>query len=247
MNSQALGFIPAWPAPPRVRAFSSFRNGGVSVAPYASLNLGSHVGDAPAAVSENRDRLRLAADLPSEPAWLNQVHGINVVNLDAVPTVPPADAAYTRQAGRVCTILTADCLPVLFCDDAGDIAAAAHAGWRGLAAGVLEATINAMGANARGLLAYLGAAIGPAHFEVGAEVRAEFLRHDAAAALAFSVNQRGRFMADLRILARQRLAAAGVSRVYGTAACTYADSARYFSYRREQNTGRQATLIWLEN
>jgi YfiH family protein len=270
---------PEWPAPPGVRALSTFRTGGVSTAPYASLNLGDHVGDVPEAVAENRRRLRASAGLPAEPAWLTQVHGTNVADLDAAvdpetartrsvgssglgaaktePLGPaklgasgpvgPADAAFTRRRGRVCAILTADCLPIVLAADSGDMVAAAHAGWRGLAGGVIEATVKALEVPPEGLLAWLGPAIGPQHFEVGAEVREALVKGDLGAEAAFAPNARGRFMADLSALVRRRLAALGVSRIYGGGRCTYADKDRYFSHRRDGVTGRQATLIWLES
>jgi len=207
------------------------------------------VGDAAAAVAENRRRLAADAALPAEPVWLRQVHGTGVADLDGGAPIT-ADAALTRCRGRVCAILTADCLPVLLAADSGDLVAAAHAGWRGLAGGVIEATVAAMtgaGAIAPGrLLAWLGPAIGPKHFEVGGEVREALLAKDPAAESAFTPNARGRFMADLQRLARRRLAAAGVERIYGGEECTYADPTRYFSHRRDGVTGRQAALIWLE-
>jgi polyphenol oxidase len=240
---------PDWPAPAGVRALSTLRGGGVSAPPYASLNLGAHVGDAPEAVAANRRALAAAAGLPAEPAWLAQVHGAEVVDLDAVGhegISPRADAAFTRRTGRVCAILTADCLPILLAADSGDVVAAAHAGWRGLAGGVIEATVRALGVAPARLMAWLGPAIGPQHFEVGSEVREALLQGDLGAQDAFVPNARGRFMADLAALARRRLAALGVSRVYGGGHCTFGDSERYFSHRRDGVTGRQATLIWLE-
>jgi polyphenol oxidase len=237
--------LPEWPAPAGVRALSTYRGGGVSAPPYASLNLGSHVGDSPAAVAENRRRLLAAAGLPAEPVWLSQVHGVGVADLDAA-VLGPADAAFTRRAGRVCAILTADCLPILLASEASDLVAAAHAGWRGLAGGVIEATIQALRVPPATLLAWLGPAIGPGNFEVGAEVRDALLRQDPGAGAAFAPNARGRFMADLSLLARRRLAALGVGRIYGGSQCTHADRDRYFSHRRDGVTGRQATLIWRE-
>ena len=259
--------------PAGVRALSSFRGGGASSVPYASLNLGGHVGDAAAAVAENRRRLVVAAGLPSEPVWLAQVHGVNVADLDAwapadtwalpdagtpvgvlgpadasgTGVLPPADAAFTRQPGRVCAILTADCLPVLLAADSGDLVAAAHAGWRGLAGGGIEATVRALGVAPGRLLAWLGPAIGPRHFEVGVEVREALLQADPGAEDAFLPNSKGRFMANLAALARRRLASLGVDRIYGGGHCTFADGERYFSHRRDGVTGRQATLIWLKD
>lgn len=248
---------PDWPAPPAVGALSTLRVGGSSVPPYASLNLGTHVGDAPETVALNRRRLRSAAQLPEEPSWLAQVHGTRVANLDAPGSdaqaldtpgaAGPADAAVTRQRGRVCAILTADCMPLLFASDSGDVVAAAHAGWRGLAGGVIEATVQALAAAPKTLLVWLGPAIGPRHFEIGAEVRTELLKGDPGAEAAFEANARGRFMADLAALVRRRLNRLGIERIYGGGECTYADSDRYFSHRRDGTTGRQATLIWLQD
>jgi polyphenol oxidase len=245
-----------WPAPKGVRVLSTLRDGsgpdgagaggGVSKAPYARLNLGDHVGDDPVAVAENRRQLRSSAELPGEPAWLAQVHGITVADLDVEGPHGPADAAITRRLGRVCAILTADCLPIVFATDTGDAVAAAHAGWRGLAAGVIGATVRAMGSPAERLMAWLGPAIGPGHFEVGSEVREAFLKGDSGAGEAFQPNTRGRFMADLAMLARRQLVRLGVTRIYGGGECTYTRADRYFSHRRDGLTGRQATLIWRE-
>ncbi len=238
---------PDWPAPDGARAISTYRTGGVSGGVYGSLNLGGHVGDVPANVAENRRRLRAAAGLPAEPHWLEQVHGTQVADLDAPGGVGPADAAFTGRTGRVCAILTADCLPVLLAADTGGWVAAAHAGWRGLAAGVIEAAVQALPVPPERLLAWLGPAIGAAHFEVGAEVREALLAADAGGEEAFAPNARGRFMADLGVLARRRLARSGVTRIYGGGECTFAQSDRYFSHRRDGVTGRQATLIWLDS
>jgi polyphenol oxidase len=238
-----------WPVPPKVRVVSTLRGDelvGVSKAPYASLNLGDHVGDDPEAVAENRRRLRAAAELPAEPVWLTQVHGANVADLDGAAREGPADAAIARRPGKVCAILTADCLPVLFASDSGDVVAAAHAGWRGLAAGVIPATLRALDVPAARLLVWLGPAISLNHFEVGAEVREAFLNSDSQAGAAFRANSRGRFMADLAMLARRQLNGLGVNRIYGGGECTYADADRYFSHRRDGVTGRQTTLIWRE-
>ncbi len=241
--------IPDWPAPPGVRAVSTTRGGGVSVAPFASLNLGDHVGDAPLAVAENRRRLRAAAGLPAEPAWLRQVHGIAVADLDedgAGQTGQPGqDAAVTRRPRRVCAILTADCLPVLLAARDGGAVAAAHAGWRGLAGGVLAATVGALAVPPDELIAWLGPCIGPERYEVGHEVRDAFLVSEPQAAEAFVPNARGRFLADLAHIARLQLARLGVAAVYGAQECTHSDATRYFSHRRDARTGRQATLIWL--
>jgi polyphenol oxidase len=242
---------PDWPAPSTVRALSTLRHGGVSAARYASLNLGDHVGDSLASVAENRRRLMAAAVLPAQPHWLSQVHGTHVVDLDASSGVDagplgPADACFARQTRRVCAILTADCLPILLAADTGNLVGAAHAGWRGLAGGVIETLVGALPAPPERLMAWLGPAIGSKHFEVGAEVREALLRDDPGASSSFMPNARGRFLADLGQLARRRLAALGVERIYGGGHCTFAEADRYFSHRRDGTTGRQATLIWLE-
>jgi polyphenol oxidase len=234
---------PAWDAPATVRALCTLRSGGVSAAPFASLNLGAVVGDEPAAVADNRRRLRAALALPVEPLWLQQVHGNGVV-ADVESSPGPADAAVTHRADRVLAITVADCMPVLFSSADGAVIAAAHAGWRGLSAGVLEATVAAMGVDPSGLHAWLGPAIGPLHFEVGDEVRAQFLTGDERAAAGFSANARGRWQCDLALLARQRLARLGVARISEAQRCTYTDVAHCYSYRRDGRTGRMAALIW---
>jgi polyphenol oxidase len=237
---------PQWPAPRAVRAGFTLRTGGVSGGAYASLNLGAHVGDDATAVAENRRRLRAALNLPGEPEWVEQVHGIGVLDLDAPEREGVADAVIARRGGQVCVVQVADCLPVLFASLRGDAVAVAHAGWRGLAAGVLEATVARFGIDPSELLAWLGPAIGPQHFEVGGEVRAGFLAHDPGAARAFVPNDRGRWLCDLRALARQRLRDTGVDAVYGVDSCTYSDPGRFFSYRRDGRCGRMAALIWLD-
>jgi len=245
-----LWFEPQWPAPGGVRVLSTLRGepggGGASQAPYACFNLGDHVGDDPLAVAENRRMLRREAGLPAEPSWLAQVHGVSVADLDARAPEAAADAAMTRCPGKVCVILTADCLPIVFATDTGDTVAAAHAGWRGLAAGVIGATVRAMAAQPERLIAWLGPAIGLEHFEVGEEVREAFLKGDPGARDAFKANARGRFQADLAMLARRQLEDLGVNRIYGGGECTYARADRYFSHRRDGITGRQATLAWRE-
>jgi YfiH family protein len=235
---------PDWPAPPNVRALATTRQGGCSQGPFASLNLAMHVEDDPDSVRRNREWLREAAQLPSEPIWLQQVHGTGVWSGGAASPPPVADAAVTRTPGEVCAILTADCLPVLLCDTAGSVVGAAHAGWRGLAGGVLQATIAAMKVPAAELIAWLGPAIEPDAFEVGPEVLEQFVARHSEAASAFTPNSRGRWQADLYALARIELAALGVSRIYGGGFATVADAERFFSYRRDRRTGRMATLIW---
>ena len=238
--------VPDWPAPSNIRALVTTRAGGVSKAPYDSFNLGDHVGDEPSAVLENRESLRAA--LPADPVWLEQVHGTRVVDLDARLDSLQGDAALTRRDRSVCAVMTADCLPVLFCDDTGSIVAAAHAGWRGLAAGVLESTVAAMGVRPESILVWLGPAIGPDAFEVGDEVRDAFLARDKGAAEAFVNNhQPGKWLADIYMLARRRLVQAGVARIYGGGRCTWHERERFFSYRREGVTGRFASLIWRDD
>ena len=245
----AVGVIPAflhpdWPAPANVRAAVTLRSGGVSSGPYASLNPGDHVGDEPAHVAENRRRLRAALALPAEPQWLQQVHGAQVAHLPGAAHHAD-DAAWTQQAGVVCAILSADCLPVLLCDRAGTVVAAAHAGWRGLAAGVLEQAVSALPVAPADLLAWLGPAIGPAAFEVGAEVRQAFVQAQAQAARHFRAVAGGKHLADLFGLARQQLQRAGVKNISGGGWCTYSEASRFFSHRREAPCGRMASLIWL--
>jgi len=253
---------PDWPVPRTVQAAFTLRRGGASRAPYDSLNLGARTGDEPAAVDQNRRRVREALRLPSEPVWLTQEHGTSVVALDrgGVPEAgtersgeepPRADAAVSRVPGKVCAIQVADCMPVLFAARNGAAIGAAHAGWRGLSAGVLEATIAALGEApggiaAEGLVAWLGPAIGPEHFEVGEEVRAAFLERDPGASGAFVRNARGRWQCDLYALGRARLVASGVRDIYGGGWSTYGDAASFFSHRRDGPCGRMAALIWIE-
>lgn len=235
--------IPDWPAPAGVRACVTTRGGGVSQTPYDAFNLGDHVGDQPAAVAENRRRLGEACD--ARPAWLRQVHGLAVAYADP-QTIAEADASWTDAPGVACTVMTADCLPALFCNRAGTKVAAAHAGWRGLAGGVLEATLDALAEAPEDVLVWLGPAIGPKAFEVGPEVREAFMAAHPQAAPAFLPGvQPGKFMADIYALARIRLAACGVEAVYGGGYCTVTDP-RFFSYRANPHTGRFASLVWLE-
>jgi hypothetical protein len=273
---------PDWPAPARVRSAFTLRTGGVSGAPYDSLNVGAHVADVSTAVEENRRRVRERLRLPGEPVWLQQVHGVEVADLDVIaeplargggaiaesahlstsveaaaplgaagalplsPGVLRADAVVTRAPGRVCAIQVADCMPVLFAARDGSAVGAAHAGWRGLAGGVLEEAVRHLGVPAAQLIAWLGPTIGQQHFEVGDEVRAAFVSHDPDAVSAFEPNARGRWQCDLYSLARRRLVALGIRDVFGGGWCTYADAARFFSYRRDGQCGRMAALIWIE-
>jgi YfiH family protein len=226
-----------------VRAAVSLRTGGASGGPFASLNLGGHVGDDPAAVVENRIRLARALDLPAEPLWLDQVHGCDVARFGDTEA-PQADASVALERGQVCAVLVADCLPVLLTDREGTCVAAAHAGWRGLAAGVIEKAVESLPVEPARLVAWLGPAIGPGAFEVGPEVREQFLAIDPTAEGLFRPSHGGRCLADLFSLARRRLASAGVASVHGGGLCTVSDPGRFFSYRRDGMTGRLAALIW---
>jgi hypothetical protein len=237
--------LPDWPAPTSVRAAVTTRIGGASRVPYDSFNFGTHVGDDPAAVRVNRAQLRTALVLPAEPVWLKQVHGVAVVDATQGGVEPEADGAVAAQPGAVCVVLTADCLPVLLCNRKGTKVAALHAGWHGLVGGVIEAGVKAMDVPGNELLAWLGPAIGPASFEVGPEVRAAFVQHDAQAAQAFRVVRDGKHLADIYLLARLRLQRLGVAAVYGGVFCTVTGRERFFSYRRDGVTGRMASLIWL--
>ena len=245
---QPLFITPDWSVSPRVRALCTLRHGGRSEGGFRSFNFGQRVGDAPEALAANLSLLTAAAQLPSEPPWLQQVHGCRVVDLDQ-PGDREADAAITRAAGRVCAIQTADCLPVLLAVADGTGVAAAHAGWRGLASGVLESAVKALSqaSSSSEIVAWLGPAIGPAHFEVGEDVRTAFLDRDPGAGIAFAANARGRWQCDLYLLARLALARVGVKQVRGGGYCTHADGERFYSYRRDGGqTGRMASLIWLE-
>lgn len=231
-----------------MRAFTTTRTGGLSVPPFATLNLGNLAADDPATVMANRRRLRHALDVPAEPRWLRQVHGTRVVTPgpQPEPEPPEADAAWTDRPGIVCAVLTADCMPVVLADEAGTAVAVAHAGWRGLAAGVLEATLAALPVAPERCIAWLGPAIGPRRFEVGPEVRERLLAADAGADSALRRGEGDRWLADLYTLARRRLRAAGVARIDGGGHCTFSEPARFFSHRRDgQATGRMATLAWL--
>jgi len=247
--------FPSWPAPPAVRAVCTTRRGGVGEPPFDTLNLAAHVGDDAGAVRDNRAALQRALRLEREPAWLEQVHGATVARADLVMErtagPPQADASVTSQPQVACAVLVADCLPVLFCDRSGHRVAAAHAGWRGLAAGVLEATVDALGVAPASVLAWFGPAIGPERFEVGPEVRAAFVDRDLGAAECFTPRLgtpagEDKHLCDLYALARRRLAAVGVTQVHGGGLCTMSDAESFFSYRRDGRTGRMAALIWLD-
>lgn len=242
MKRPADWITPQWPVPPNVEAFITTRIGGVSRGPYATFNIGLHTGDEVEAVHENRAILRRF--LPEEPKWLAQKHGTMVVDADDIENVPDADGAVARRPGTVCAIMVADCVPVLFADRAGTVVAAAHAGWRGLASGVLQNTIRRMRVAPRDVLAYLGPGIGPTAFEVGGDVREAFISQDEAAGEAFAALREGKWLADLYSLARRAMSSVGVTAVYGGEHCTVSEPARFYSYRRDRTTGRMAALIW---
>ena len=233
-----------WPAPSNIRAGTTLRRGGVSKNACKSLNLGEHVSDDSAAVIENRRRFAADCGLPSEPRWLHQIHSVNVANGAPLQPDPGTDAMITREANTVCAVLTADCLPLVFAATDGSEVAVAHAGWRGLCNGILEATVAGMQTSPAEILAWLGPAISQPAFEVGAEVRDRFVERQAEATMHFVANTRGRFQADLYGLARQRLSALGVGGVYGGGRCTYTEQENFFSYRRDGQCGRMATFIY---
>ncbi len=241
--------IPDWPAPLRVKALFTTRAGGVSSGMFGSLNLGVHVGDAADDVEENRRRLRTL--LPSSPVWLNQIHGAEVVDAALVATCHAplaADASFTTQLRVPCTVLVADCLPVLFCAADGSCVAAAHAGWRGLHRGVLEHTVAAMNTKAGNILVWLGPAIGPLAFEVGDDVFKIFTEVAPQDTFAFKriAGATNKYFADIYELARLRLQRAGVTEIFGGQFCTLSDADRFFSYRRDGQTGRMGAMIWLD-
>ena len=246
--TNSINFIkPQWPAPANVKALQTTRMGGVSIAHFASLNFGAHVGDDPIAVAENRQLLR--PYLPTEPVWVNQVHGVEVIDAAVSSCLQNADASFTNKPNVVCVTMTADCLPVLLCDKKGSVVAAVHAGWRGLCDGVIEAAIAKMQVSPSEILVWLGPAIGPNAFEVGDDVREQFLVKDSQAGLAFKRNG-DKWLCNLYLIAWQRLNNLGVMQVYGASVnedfCTYTDKARFFSFRRDNVTGRMASMIWLE-
>lgn len=236
--------VPDWPAPPAVRALVTTRAGGASRGPFAALNLGTRVGDDPAAVEHNREILR--SRLPADPVWLQQVHGTAVVDAESAGALPRADGAVARTRHSVCAVLTADCVPVLLAHRSGGVVGIAHAGWRGLSGGVIAAVLARMAVPPGEVSAWLGPGIGPQAYEVGRDVYDAFVVPDPALAAAFAPRGAGKFLADLYALARRRLAVAGVTAVYGGGFCTYTDSARFYSYRREKTTGRFASLIWID-
>jgi hypothetical protein len=244
MSSETL-ITPNWSAPINVRAYSTTRLGGFSVAPYESLNLGTHVGDDATAVEKNRQALVQLTGSKMPPLWLNQVHGTQVISAQNWQTGVEADAIYSNQPNQVCTIMTADCLPVLLCDTQGHQVAAIHAGWRGLLNGVIENTVSQFQGARQEIMAWLGPAIGPDKFEVGPEVREAFIAHSAEADSAFKTSKSSHYLADIYQLATQRLAVMGITDISGGNFCTATEKQRFFSYRRDGKTGRMATLIWI--
>lgn len=248
MLNKADFIIPNWPAPANVKALQTTRAGGVSLAPYASLNLGNHVNDNAVHVAQNRQSL--SQFLPSEPVWLRQVHGINVIDAATASCEPEADASFTTRANTVCVTMTADCLPILLCDIAGTKVAAVHAGWRSLCDGVIENTLLQLQTNhanlqASDFMAWLGPAIGPQAFEVGAEVRAQFMAQHAEAQSAF-VAHGDKYLCNIYQITTQRLNALGITQIYGGGRCTFTEKDQFFSYRRDGYTGRMGTFIWLD-
>ena len=235
---------PDWPAPANVNAWQTTRLGGVSLSPYDSLNVGAHVNDNAMHVANNRQRL--SAYVPTEPVWLNQVHGIRVINAAESRCIEDADASYAIQSNVVCVTMTADCLPVLLCDQSGTMVAAIHAGWRSLCGGVIEATIKEMQLPTKTMMAWLGPAIGQEAFEVGSEVREKFMDQDKSAEKAFVPNG-SQWLGDLYLIATQRLQALGVHAIYGEKLCTYSNPNQFFSFRRDGKTGRMASIIWLSD
>ena len=242
LNETDLIF-PDWPAPGNVKAVQTTRNGGFSKGAYASFNLGSHVGDDPLIVAANRQLL--SPIVPTEPVWLSQVHGTQVINAATANCAPTADAAFAASHNTVCAVMTADCLPILLCDQSGTVVAAVHAGWRGLLNGVIEASVQTMQKLPGELMAWLGPAIGPTAFEVGDEVRDAFLAHGQATQKAFVRHGESKWLADIYQLARMRLQKSGIESICGGNLCTYSDANSFYSYRRDGITGRMATLVWL--
>jgi purine-nucleoside/S-methyl-5'-thioadenosine phosphorylase / adenosine deaminase len=241
--------IPEWPAPNNVKALFTTRIGGTSSGPngiYATLNLGDHVNDCSTNVAKNR--LLLRNHLPAEPKWLRQVHGVLPMWVDDYSTAREGDAAMSRRCGTVCAVLVADCLPIFLCDPAGTMVGVIHAGWRGLAGGIIEKTVTEMNRGDTRLMAWLGPAIGPDYFEVGKEVREAFVNQDNKSRIAFvpqHEKKEDKWFANIFLLARQRLVTVGVTEIYGGENCTYSNPAEFYSYRRDGETGRMAALIWL--
>jgi len=237
---------PDWPAPDNIKAFSSTRQGGFSLAPYNSLNLGEHVGDDINTVNKNRAALAIKEKLPESPRWLKQTHSTTVSLASNWQHGDEADAIVSADNSQVCTIMTADCLPLLLCNRQGTKVAAIHAGWRGLSAGIIEKTLSHFSCPPQEVMVWLGPAIGPSQFEVGTDVFSQFTAQSTVAHLAFQATDSEHYLADIYLLAKQRLNASGITNIYGGEHCTVADSTRFFSYRRDGMTGRMASMIWIE-
>jgi YfiH family protein len=244
MTANSLIF-PDWPSPDTIKALSTTRQGGFSLPPYNGFNLGIHVGDELDTVLKNRDYLVDIAQLPESPRWLNQIHGTRVIKSNAWQLNIDADAIVSKQKNHICTIMTADCLPLLMCNKKGDTVAAIHAGWRGLAAGIIEKTIAELHCAPQEILVWLGPAIGPNQFEVGFDVYQTFTQHSAKANQAFQQTDSTHYLADIYLLARQRLTALGINAIFGGDLCTASHKQHFFSYRRDDITGRMASVIWI--
>jgi len=246
-NTQTL-ITPNWPAPKTIHAVTTTRGGGVSQAPFESFNLAAHVGDQDDSVIQNRQLLQTNLSLPNKPCWLGQVHSTNVIELNENPpkNTLETDASFTTTPQVVCTVMSGDCLPVLVCNQTGTCVAAIHAGWRGLAAGVIEAAINRMPCDPATLLVWLGPAIGPNKFEVGQDVKDRFMQFSSEAKSAFVPHQEQHYLANIYLLAKQRLEKLGINQIYGGEHCTFTEEDLFFSHRRDKQTGRMASLIWVE-
>lgn len=247
-SDSKIGWLPAdWPAPQHIQAGATLRRPGHSQSPYAHFNLALHVGDDAGTVLANRALLKSHLHLPAEPCWLEQVHGVGVVDAGRQTEAVEADASCSHEPTKVCVVMTADCLPVLFCNRSGTTVAAAHAGWRGLANGVLEATVEQAGLIPAETLVWLGPGIGATVYEVGEEVRQAFLQQPMHDESAFVPNGPGKVLMDMYKLARQRLQALGISAVFGGEHCTFTQAEQFYSYRRDGQTGRMASLIWMDH
>jgi polyphenol oxidase len=238
--------IPNWPVPAKIKAFTTTRANGFSSAPFDSFNLAAHVGDSVEAVAQNREYLRKVLQLRHEPFWLLQTHSTTVVEAENEALYLTADASYTREVNTVCAVLTADCLPLLICDQNASCVAAVHAGWKGLLGGIIEEALKALKTPGEDLLAWLGPAIGAGVYEVGEEVQEKFIAHDISAKASFRPLSKNKYLMDIYSLARQRLARQNITRVYGGEFCTLTQKDKFFSYRRDRETGRMASLIWIE-
>lgn len=237
---------PDWPAPPSIKALTTTRHGGMSHSPFHTFNLADHVGDEPDRVATNRHLLHKKFSLPTQPIWLNQTHSTHIIDAATVTGIPTADASYSNKPNVVCAVLSGDCLPLLICDKAATVVSAIHAGWKGLANGVIENTINTLPVKPSDLLVWLGPAIGDQVYEVGWNVVSAFTQHDPAAIDVFVPLDSTHWLANLYALARMRLSRLGVTQIYGGNHCTYTEKNLFYSFRREGITGRMATLIWRE-